>query len=143
MKRSTSLIVVLFIALCAAHANAAPLPERVRAAAQARVDAGQYPALVIAYVDGTQSKVDAFGKLDDGRAPDADTVFEIAGENQQLKPYLHVRGRLEALVSRPVMYDLVELGEEIEIDGRLMFAVRSGGELFPVMPADELERLSR
>jgi hypothetical protein len=69
--------------------------------------------------------------------------FEIAGENQQLKPYLHVRGRLEALVSRPVMYDLVELGEEIEIDGRLMFAVRSGGELFPVMPADELERLSR
>lgn len=80
MKRSTSLIValiVVFIALCAAHASAAPLPERVRAAAQARVDAGQYPALVIAYVDGTQSKVDVFGKLDDGRAPDGDTVFEI------------------------------------------------------------------
>lgn len=69
--------------------------------------------------------------------------FEIAGENQQLKPYLHIRGRLEALVSRPVMYDLVELGEAVEIDGRLMFAVRSGGELFPVMPADELERLAR
>ena len=69
--------------------------------------------------------------------------FVIAGENQELKPYLHIRGRLEALVSRPVMYDLVELGEEVEIDGRTMFAIRSGGVQFPVMPADELERLSR
>jgi len=69
--------------------------------------------------------------------------FEIAGENQELKPYLHIRGRLEALVSRPVMYDLVELGEETDIGGRRMFAVRSAGLLFPVMPADELERLSR
>src|SRR5690606_27847287 len=42
-----------------------------------------------------------------------------------LKPYLLVRGRLEALLARPVMYELVEHGEEIEIDGRLMFAVRS------------------
>jgi hypothetical protein len=69
--------------------------------------------------------------------------FEIRGENQELKPYLHVRGRLEALVARPVMYDLVELGEEAEINGRMMFCVRSGGVLFPIMPADELERLSK
>jgi hypothetical protein len=69
--------------------------------------------------------------------------FVIAGENQELKPYLHIRGRLDALVSRPVMYDLVDLGAEADIDGRLMFAVRSGGVLFPIMPADELERLSR
>lgn len=75
--------------------------------------------------------------------PDHELRFEIAGENQELKPYLHVRGRLEALVSRPVMYDLVELGEEIDIDGRRMFAIRSAGVLFPVMPVDELERLSR
>jgi hypothetical protein len=75
--------------------------------------------------------------------PEHPLRFEIAGENQELKPYLHIRGRLEALVSRPVMYDLVELGEEVEINGRRMFAVRSGGMLFPLMPADELERLSR
>ena len=53
-----------------------------------------------------------------------------------------VRGRLEALVARPVMYELVEHGEEIEIDGRTMFAVRSNGEVYPIMPAGELERLS-
>ncbi|MCR4265736.1 DUF1285 domain-containing protein [Nitratireductor sp. ZSWI3] len=59
-----------------------------------------------------------------------------------LKPYLHVRGRLEALLARTVMYDLVEAGEEVEIEGRAMFAVRSRGTLFPIMPADELHRLS-
>ncbi len=69
--------------------------------------------------------------------------FEISGENSELKPYLLVRGRLEALVSRAVMYDLVELGEVIEIEGKEMFAVRSGGQVFPVMPADELDALSR
>ena len=75
--------------------------------------------------------------------PDHPLRFEIAGENQQLKPYLHVRGNLEALVSRPVMYDLVELGETAEIDGVAMFCVRSAGELFPIMPVAELERLSK
>lgn len=69
--------------------------------------------------------------------------FVTGDGNDELKPYLLVRGRLEALVSRAVMYDLVELGEVIEIDGREMFSVRSGGEVFPVMPADELSELSR
>ena len=59
-----------------------------------------------------------------------------------LKPYVLVRGRLEALLARPVMYELVGHGKEIEIDGRMMFAVRSKGEVYPIMPAAELERLS-
>jgi hypothetical protein len=59
-----------------------------------------------------------------------------------LKPYVLVRGRLEALVARPVMYELVEHGEEIEVDGKMMFAVRSGGEIYPIMPAEKLKRLS-
>jgi hypothetical protein len=59
-----------------------------------------------------------------------------------LKPYLHVRGRLEALVARPVMYELVSVGEEIEVAGTLMFAVRSKGVVFPMMPVEELRRLS-
>ncbi|MDO1582302.1 DUF1285 domain-containing protein [Rhizobium oryzicola] len=69
--------------------------------------------------------------------------FDIAGENRELKPYLHVRGRLEALVSRAVMYDLVELGEVIDMDGVEMFAISSGGRRFPIMPAAELEQLSK
>lgn len=69
--------------------------------------------------------------------------FEISGENRELKPYLLVRGRLEALVSRAVMYDLVELGEAIVIDEVPMFSVRSGTEIFPVMPEAELDALSQ
>ena len=74
--------------------------------------------------------------------PDHALRFEIYGENHELKPYLHIRGNLEALVSRPVMYDLVELGEPVELDGVMMFCIRSGDKLFPIMPADELEALS-
>ncbi|KXF76707.1 hypothetical protein ATN84_11775 [Paramesorhizobium deserti] len=71
--------------------------------------------------------------------PDHPLRFEIARENEGLKPYLKVRGRLEALLSRPVMYDLVALGEDVEVDGRSMFVVRSKGAVFPIMPADQLE----
>jgi hypothetical protein len=53
-----------------------------------------------------------------------------------------VRGRLEALVARSVMYELVEHGEEIEVGGRSMFAVRSKGAVYPIMPAEKLQRLS-
>jgi hypothetical protein len=69
--------------------------------------------------------------------------FEISGENKELKPYLLVRGRLEALVSRAVMYDLVELGEVLPIDGVDMFALKSRDAVFPIMPAAELDTLSR
>lgn len=57
--------------------------------------------------------------------------FEIAGENNELKPYILVRGRLEALVSRAVMYDLVACGEIVDMDGRAMFAVRSSKSVLP------------
>ncbi|TCL74737.1 DUF1285 domain-containing protein [Rhizobium sp. BK251] len=69
--------------------------------------------------------------------------FVIHGENNELKPYLHVRGRLEALVARAVMYDIVELGEVIEIAGVATFCIRSAGAVFPVMPAAELDALAR
>lgn len=75
--------------------------------------------------------------------PEHPLRFEIIGEEAQLKPYVHVRGRLEALVTRPVTYDLVGRGETVELAGRSMFVLRSKGEVFPVMPTDQLERLSQ
>lgn len=74
--------------------------------------------------------------------PDRPMRFVDEDETGGLKPYVLVRGRLEALVARPVMYELVEYGEEIEIDGEPMFAVRSKGEVFPIMTAEKLRRLS-
>jgi hypothetical protein len=74
--------------------------------------------------------------------PDHPLRFSIVGEHQELKPYLHVRGRLEALLSRAVMYELVAAGEEITVDGLPTFAVRSGGAIFPLMPASLLATLA-
>lgn len=75
--------------------------------------------------------------------PEHELRFVVHGENRELKPYLHVRGRLEALVSRAVMYDLVALGTVTDIDGVAMFSVESGGRVFPIMPKDELDALSQ
>ncbi|MDD9910899.1 MAG: DUF1285 domain-containing protein [Ahrensia sp.] len=75
--------------------------------------------------------------------PDNPLRFEIIGETDQLKPYVLVRGRLEALLARPVMYELVSHGEDITVDGETMFALRSKGAVFPIMPSDELARLAR
>jgi len=75
--------------------------------------------------------------------PDHPVRFETAPGNAGVKPYVHVRGRLEALLARPVMYELIAHGEEADIDGRRMFAVRSNGALFPIMAAEELARRVR
>jgi uncharacterized protein len=68
--------------------------------------------------------------------------FEIEPVTGGLKPYVHVRGRLEALLSRPLMYDLAALGEDIAINGIDWFAVRSGGEIFPIIESARLKDLS-
>lgn len=74
--------------------------------------------------------------------PEHPLRFVDEPETGGLKPYVLVRGRLEALVARPVMYELVEHGEELEVDGRRMFALRSRGEVYPIMPVETLRRLS-
>ncbi len=65
--------------------------------------------------------------------------FEPEEETGGLKPYLHVRRDLWALVTRALFYDLVELGEERDVAGRRMFGVASGGEFFAMAPADIAE----
>jgi len=74
--------------------------------------------------------------------PDNPLRFVIVEENDGVKPYVLVRGRLEAVLARAVMYELIAHGEEIEVGGKLMFAIRSKGTTFPIMPVDELARLS-
>jgi hypothetical protein len=67
--------------------------------------------------------------------------FEPEEETGGLKPYLHVRRDLWALVTRALFYDLVELGEEYDVAGTRMFGVKSGGEFYAMAPADELKGL--
>src|SRR2546421_666975 len=51
------------------------------------------------------------------------------------------RRDLWALVTRALFYDLVELGEERDIDGKRMFGVASGGEFYLMAEADSLKGL--
>jgi serine-type D-Ala-D-Ala carboxypeptidase/endopeptidase len=76
-RRALLKIALAAILIPSVSVQAALLPERIAKAAQDYVDAGEYPALVIAYVDGDKSEIEAFGKLDNGSGPDANTVFEI------------------------------------------------------------------
>ncbi len=74
--------------------------------------------------------------------PDNPLRFEPETGTGGLKPYLHVRRNLWAKVTRPLFFDLVELGEEREMDGRAMFGVASMGAFFPMAPAEQVRDLA-
>ncbi len=59
-----------------------------------------------------------------------------------LKPYLHVRRELWAKVTRALFYDLVELGEERAVDGKMMFGVMSAGEFFAMADASAVREFA-
>ena len=65
--------------------------------------------------------------------------FEPEAGTGGLKPYLHVRRDLWAKVKRALFYDLVDLGEERDVEGKRMFGVVSAGEFFAMAPADSLK----
>jgi uncharacterized protein len=67
--------------------------------------------------------------------------FEVEADSGGLKPYVHVRRGLWAKVTRALYYDLVNLGEEQEVDGIGMFGVSSHGEFFPMAPAATVKGL--
>ena len=89
-------------------ANAGLLPERVEKVAQERVAAGMVQTLVFGVVDGDKNEVVTFGRLDDGKAPDGDTVYEIGSITKTFTATLLARevlaGRLtlETPVARPL-----------------------------------------
>jgi uncharacterized protein len=67
--------------------------------------------------------------------------FEPETATGGLKPFLHVRRDLWAKVTRALFYDLVELGEERDVEGTRMFGVASGLEFFAMAPADSIAGL--
>jgi hypothetical protein len=79
--------------------------------------------------------------VDDWVACDGEHALRFEPEQATggLKPYLHVRRGLWAKVTRALFYDLVELGEERDVDGERMFGVVSAGEFFAMAPADSLK----
>ncbi|MFT4254102.1 MAG: DUF1285 domain-containing protein [Caulobacter sp.] len=52
------------------------------------------------------------------------------------RPYLHVRRGLEALIARPVFYELVELADERDTTDGPRLGVSSNGAWFPIGPVE-------
>jgi uncharacterized protein len=60
---------------------------------------------------------------------------EIDPETDEPTPYILVRDRLEALIARPVFYELVEMAELRIVGGQEVLGVTSAGQFFPLGPA--------
>jgi len=67
--------------------------------------------------------------------PDHAIRVEI-GEDGEPRPYLHVRRGLEALIARPVFYELVEMAEPRDTPDGETLGVGSNGAWFAVGPPE-------
>lgn len=64
--------------------------------------------------------------------------FEQTDDEGGIKPYVRVRGNLEALLNRAIFYDLVEIGVVEAHEGEDWFGVWSAGVFWPMALADEI-----
>jgi hypothetical protein len=91
---------------------------------QVRDDAGRP---VLRFQTNVGDEVDA--------GPENPIRVEVDAETGEPRPYVHVRRGLEALIARPVFYELAELAEERDLEDGPTLCVESGGAWFPVAPA--------
>ena len=66
--------------------------------------------------------------------PENEIRVQMDAETGEPRPYLHVRRGLEALIARPVFYELVELAREKPTPAGPQLGVSSDGAWFPVGP---------
>lgn len=103
-------------------------------------------AVEMALEDGTDGPVLVFRtNLDDvvRCGPEHPMRFAPGDAPGEFRPYVMVRHGLEARLTRAAAFDLIAQGEVRDVEGAGMFGIASGGMFFPIMPADELERLAR
>ena len=89
--------------------------------------------------EGANRRIAFRTNVDDLVTVDADHPLrferDLAGG---IKPYVHVRGDLWARVTRALAYDLINLGEEREFHGEVMFGLSASGCFFPIAPASDM-----
>ncbi|NNE57637.1 MAG: DUF1285 domain-containing protein [Hellea sp.] len=64
--------------------------------------------------------------------PERPIRVEIDPETQEPSPFVRVRGRLEAILARPVFYELVEHAVRCEQNDRSELGIYAGGTYFPL-----------
>lgn len=88
------------------------------------------------YVDGDGKSQKLTLRTNVGDVVEADDAHPLRfvqdAENSGLKPYVGVRGRLEARLSRPLLYELAELFVEEDLTGKRETGVWSAGTFFPL-----------
>jgi hypothetical protein len=91
--------------------------------------------------EGRSRKVTFDTNVDDEVTVDEAHPLRFAHEahGDGLKPYVLVRGRLEALVTRALAFDLIALAVEEERDGAPWLGVWSGGKFHAMAPSAGLE----
>lgn len=106
------------------------------------IDVDDVPFLAVEMTvrhDSAGQVLDFQTNVDDHVTADRDHPlrFVLDPENDGLKPYVLVRGRLEARLTRALYYDLVELAVT-ETDGKNeRFGVWSAGSFFAMADADQ------
>jgi hypothetical protein len=92
--------------------------------------------------EGDERRIGFRTNVDDLVSVGPDHPLRFArGEGDAVKPYVLVRGGLWALLTRALTYDLLELGEEREVDGTALFGIAAGRRFFPVAQAAEIAGL--
>jgi uncharacterized protein len=83
---------------------------------------------------GRQQELIFRTNIDDTVAADAAHPLRVVNDavTDAPSPYILVRDGLEARLSRPVFYELVELGQEERVGETTLFGVWSKGEFFPL-----------
>ena len=107
-----------------------------------RVEVDDAPFVAVALTatgEGEAQTLTFRTNLDDAVRADAEHPIRVVEnpETGEPSPYLRVRGRLEALIARPVFYELVERAVERQEAGRAVLGVWSAGSFFPLGRAPE------
>jgi uncharacterized protein len=84
--------------------------------------------------DGPQQQLIFRTNIDETVAADIDHPVRVVNDpaTGEPNPYLLVRNGLEARLSRPVFYELVERGREERVGDTALFGVWSKGRFFPL-----------
>ena len=97
------------------------------------VDDAPFLAVALEVAGGGRGQTLRFvTSIGDAVTADADHPIRVAvdARSREPSPYVLVRGRLEALIARPVFYELVELGVEAAVGGEMQFGIWSAGCFF-------------
>jgi hypothetical protein len=103
-----------------------------------QVDDAPFTAVELAAEgDGEDAMLRFRTNFDDWVTAGPDNPIRVAHDDKtgEPSPYIRVRDNLDALILRPVFYELVELAEPVERGGETVLGLWSAGAFFELGPA--------